>query len=219
MGAPPPPLHPLRGITGAERGGGGGESRRARARESRGTTVQAARAPPGLRADALIRPRFIPISRFDKSICRGERCNFKVARSVATAARRWRRRRGNSSSRLCVSSRGYFKFRTAAEGGARERASIFQRQTVLCDGRCIPRGMSFEDEKLLRRDSSSRNETRSHDATVTRRDATQRSWRASWASFRNRSRGERLRRRVDNFFARSCFGKRAIRVNGEREWI
>lgn len=62
-------------------------------------------------ADALIRPRFIPISRFDKSICRAERSNFKVLRPFNRGAAPWK-----FFSRLCVCSRGYFKFQRGSVG-------------------------------------------------------------------------------------------------------
>lgn len=52
--------------------------------------------------------------------------------------------------RLCVCSRGYFKFQRGGRPGA-ARVSIFQRQAVLCDGRRIREiNARFEGQLLSR---------------------------------------------------------------------
>lgn len=99
-------------------------------------------------ANALIRPRFIPISRFDKSICRGERVISKWRGSAVAAPWKFLRR-------LCVSSRGYFKF----QGGGLVQARI----DISTSDRVMPwemylRGMSFEVEGFCPRDSFSNHE-------------------------------------------------------------
>lgn len=98
-------------------------------------------------ADALISPRFIPISRSDKSICHGEPRDPRGGSRERVLSRGAAPRKFFHRAAFVSASRGYFKFHKA--GRVQARVSIFQRQPALCDGRRIPEVCARFEAELL----------------------------------------------------------------------